>query len=310
MRKTAAVCVLALMAIAGNAFAGAEGRITGKVLDAATQKPVAGAVIHVSATEARKFEQDFKVDKDGSYKIFLIDATIKYKFTVSAPGHAPYEETLKLKIGDTIAKDFTLGTGSAAPAAGTPVTVAPAKADPSVAAYNDGAKAYNDGNFKEAAAKFEEAVKGKPDLIAGWEALARSHQKLKEYPKAIEAATKALDLAPDESDMFAVLADSYEATGDKAKAAEWKKKLPMDAAGAFNAAAALINKNNDTEAEPLLKQSIAADGKFAPAYFELGMLYVRAGKMAEAKSALETYIKLDPNGKNAATAKETLQYVK
>lgn len=309
MRKTAALCVLALMAIAGNAFAGAEGRLTGKVLDAATKEPIANAVIHVSATEARKFEQDYKAEKDGTYKIFLIDATIKYKFTVSAPGHAPYEETLKLKIGDTTAKDFMLGTGAAAPAAGTTPAAAP-KADPNVAAYNDGAKAYNEGNFKEAAAKFAEAVKGKPDLIAGWEALARTELKLKEYPKAIEAATKALDLAPDESDMFAVLADSYEATGDKAKAAEWKKKLPMDAAGAFNAAAALINKNNDTEAEPLLKQAIAADEKFAPAYFELGMLYIRTGKMADAKTALETYLKLDPNGKNAATAKETLQYVK
>jgi tetratricopeptide (TPR) repeat protein len=202
-----------------------------------------------------------------------------------------------------------LGTGSAAPAAGT-VAAAPAKADPSVAAYNEGAKFFNEGNFKEAAAKFDEAVKGKPDLIAGWEALARSQMKLKEYAKAIESATKALDLAPDESDMFSILADAYEATGDKAKAAEWKKKLPMDAAGAFNAAAAAINKNNDAEAEPLLKQAIAADEKFAPAWFELGMLYVRNGKMADARKALETYIKLDPNGKNAATAKETLQYVK
>lgn len=307
MRKTAALCVLALMAIAGNAFAVGEGRMTGKILDAATKKPITGAVVHVSATESRKFEQDYKADNDGAYKIFLVDATIKYKFTVSAPGYTSYAETIKLALGDTTKKDFFLGTTQAAAA---PAAAPAAKPDPAVTAYNDGAGLFNEGKFAEAAAKFEEATKAKPDLIAAWEALARADVRLKAYPKAIEAATKALELAPDESDMYPILAESYEATGDKAKAAEWKKKLPLDAAGAFNAAAAAINKNNDAEAEPLLKQSIAADEKFAPAYFELGMLYVRSGKMADAKSALEKYLQLDPNGKNAPTAKETLQYVK
>src|SRR6202000_3252573 len=76
MRKTLAICLLAVMAFAGQAFAGAEGRISGKVIDAATQKPIPNATIHLSATEAHKFEQDYKSDKDGTYKIFLIDATI------------------------------------------------------------------------------------------------------------------------------------------------------------------------------------------------------------------------------------------
>ena len=306
MRKTTALGALLILALAGNAFAGAEGRLVGKVIDAATKQGIANATIHVSATESRKLEQDFKTDPDGSYKIFLVDATIRYKFTVAAPDHSTYVETIKLSIGDTTTKVFTLGTGTAV--AATPT--APKAADPSVVAYNDGAKLFNDGKYPEAMARFEEAVKGKPELIAGWEALARVALHVKNYPKAIDAATKALDLAPDESDMFGILVEAYNGTGDKAKAAEWKKKLPVDAAGAFNAAAAAINKNNDAEAEPLLKQAIAADEKFAPAYFELGMLCVRTGKMAEAKTNLETYLKLDPNGKNAATAKETLQYVK
>jgi tetratricopeptide (TPR) repeat protein len=308
MRKLAALSVLIVMAMAANAFAGAEGRMVGKVVDAQTKAGVPNAVLHVSATESRKFEQDYKVFADGSYKIFLVDATIHYKVTVSAPGYAPYAETVKLNIGDTLKKDFTLSNASAATA--TAPAAAPKQADPSLVAYNEGAKLYNEGKFPESAAKFQQAVTGKPDLIAGWEALARVQLKLKAYPQAIEAANKALDLAPDESDMYGILAESYEATGDKAKAAEWKKKLPMDASAAFNAAAALINKNNDTEAEPLLKQAIAADEKFALAYFELGMLYVRTGKMADAKTNLEAYLKLDPNGKNAPTAKETLQYVK
>ncbi len=306
MRRTTALGALIILTLAGSVFAGSEGRIAGKVLDGATGQPIANASIHVSAIESRKVEQDFKTEKDGTYRIFLVDATIRYKFTVTAPDHASYVETVKLNIGDTMTKDFKLSGAAAA----APTPAAPKAADPSVTAYNDGAKLYNDAKYPEAVAKFEEAVKGKPELVAGWEALARAALKIKEYPKAIEAANKALDLAPDESDMFSILADSYTATGDKAKAAEWKKKLPVDAAGAFNAAVALLNKNNDAEAEPLLKQAIAADEKFAPAHFELGMVYLRAGKMADAKTSLETYLKLDPKGKDADTARETLKYLK
>jgi len=305
MHRTTALCALIVLALAGNAFAGSEGRIVGKVVDATTKQGIANATIHVSATESRKLEQDYKADTDGTFKIFLVDATIRYKFTITAPDHASYVETIKLKLGDTTTREFALSTSAVA---ATPV--APKAADPSVTAYNDGAKLFNEGKYPEAVAKFEEAVKGKPELIAGWEALARAAAKVKDYPKAIEAATKALDLAPDESDMFGILAEAYEATGNKAKAAEWKKKMPANAAGSFNAAVALLNKNNDVEAEPLLKQAIAADDKFAPAYFELGMVYLRAGKMADAKNALETYLKLDPKGKDADTAKETLKYLK
>src|SRR5580765_5735687 len=117
MRKTAAATLLVLMAIAGNAFAGAEGRLIGKVTDAKTGQPIPNATIHVSATEARKYEQDYKGEKDGTYKIFLVDATIRYKFTVSAQGYPPYEETIKLKIGETMTKDFKLGGGEAPAAA-------------------------------------------------------------------------------------------------------------------------------------------------------------------------------------------------
>ncbi len=110
--------------------------------------------------------------------------------------------------------------------------------------------------------------------------------------------------------MFGVLAESYTAKGDKTKAAEYRKKLPADAASMFNEAAHLINSGKDAEAEPMLKGAIAANDKFAAAYYELGMLYVRTQKNADAKTNLQKYLELEPNGKDAATAKEMLNYVK
>ena len=281
--------------------------MTGKITDALTKAGIPGATITVVSTGGRNFKADYKADKDGSYRFLILDGTLTYQVTFAAPGYQPYVETMKLKIGDLTAKDVAL-TPAAAAAAAAPAAVA--KADPAVAAYNEGAALFNDGKKAEAAAKFEQAVTARPDLIAGWEALAKVSVDMKDYQKAINSANKALELAPDETDMYGVLYAAYTATGDKAKAAEAKKKLPANPGLLFNDAAKAINANKDAEAEPLLKQAIAADDKFSVAYYELGMLYVRSGKNADAKANLQKYLELDPNGKDAATAKEMLKYVK
>src|SRR5258708_34083532 len=130
MHRTTAFGALIVLALAGNAFAGSEGRIVGKVVDATTKQGISNATIHVSATESRKLEQNYKTDRDVTVNIFLVDATIRYKFTVTAPDHSSYVETIKLKLSDTTTKEFALGTAAVA---ATPV--APKAADPSVTAY-------------------------------------------------------------------------------------------------------------------------------------------------------------------------------
>src|ERR1044072_9407094 len=173
MRRTLALGLLALMAIAGNAFGQAQARITGKVTDAATKAPIENATIHVEAVSGKTFKEDFHTKKDGTYAIFLLDGTIKYSFPWSAPGYARYWEDMKLQIaGAPNSKDVQLQSGTAPPAAnGTKPQEA--KGDPAVEAYNEGAKLANAGDTAGAIKKMTEAVTLKPDLIAGWEALAR-----------------------------------------------------------------------------------------------------------------------------------------
>jgi len=303
-RKLLALC---LFAVATNAFALTQARMTGKIIDAVTKKPIPKATITVVATEQRTYNQTYNAKDDGTYQFILLDGTIHYKFTWAAPGYASYEEVMKLKVGGEInEKNVELQ-----PAANQPAATGSVKAelDPTVTAYNEGAKLFNEGKTAEAIAKFKEALQRKPEMIAGWEALAHADLKVKDYAGAIDAANKALALAPDEQEMYAVLFDAYTATGDKAKAAEAKKKLPADASSIFNDAVKLLNAGKDAEAEPLLKQAIQANDKFGPAYYELGMVYVRMGKMAEAKQHLLKYIEVDPNGKDVATAKESLKYL-
>src|SRR3954466_9668895 len=160
MRRTLALGLFALMAIAGNAFGQAQARITGKVTDAATKQPIPNAVINVTALAGKTYKQDYPAKSDGSYAIFLLDGTIKYKFTYSAPGYAPYAEEMKLKIaGEPNTKDVGLNSGTAA-ASGNKNAAAEgtvAKVDPAVQAFNEGAALANAGDDAGAIKKISEA---------------------------------------------------------------------------------------------------------------------------------------------------------
>ena len=304
MRRSLALILPVLLLGAANLFAGAEARLSGKIVDQSTKQPIAGASIKLEAVEAKNVKQEVKSKQDGSYAVFVLDGTIRYKFTFSAPGYVPYEETLKLTLGAPTTKDVELAKGNA------PVPGREGKADPAVAAYNEGAGLANSGDYAGAIAKFEAAVKANPDMTAAWMALAKISLKQKAYPRAIEAAKKALAIDDEDTDMWNVLYQAYSATGDKANAAIAEKKLPKNAGALFNDAAAAINKGDDAAAETLLKQAVDADPTFAQAYYELGMVYARGSKNADAKAALTKYLELDPNGKDAATAKEMLNYLK
>jgi tetratricopeptide (TPR) repeat protein len=297
--------------VAANLFAVGEARMTGKVLDAATKAPIENAVIKLEAISGKTVKLEEKARKGGSFTIFVLDGTLTYKFTVTAPGYDGYEETIKMKLGETNVREFLLyKAGSrpgAAPAPGQPA--APAKPDPAVEAYNAGAALSNSGDSAGAMAKFQEAVTLKPDLTAGWMALAKVAVKEKKYQVAIDAAKKALEIDDEDADMWIALNQAYTALGDKANAAIAEKKMPANPSKLFNDAARLINEGKDGEAEQQLKRAIAVDEKFAIAHYELGMVYVRAGKSAEAKAALSKYLELDPKGKDATTAKDMLSYL-
>jgi tetratricopeptide (TPR) repeat protein len=314
MRRHLALSLILLLAVAGNAFAGAEARVTGKVVDGASKQPIKDAALRIDAVEGKTVKQIAKIKPDGSYALFVLDGTIKYKFTVSAPGYDTREETVKLKTGESQTKDWELfkaGT-SATPAAAATATIPAAeiKADPAVEAYNEGAALANAGDVAGAIAKFEQAVAAKPDMLAGWGALAKMQIRQKNYAKALEASGKVLDIDDSDVDMLTVQYNAYTAMGDKANAAKVQDKLPKNANGLFNDAARAINSGDDATAEKLLKQAISADATFAQAHYELGMIYVRSGKSAEAKAALTKYLELAPDGKDAATAKEMMSYLK
>lgn len=96
MRRSLALSFIMLLLVTGNAFAVGEARMTGKVLDAGTKQPIPDATIKIEAVEGKTFSRELKTRKDGAFTLMVIDGTIRYKFTVSAPGYSTYEETIKM----------------------------------------------------------------------------------------------------------------------------------------------------------------------------------------------------------------------
>lgn len=310
MRRSLALSLVLSLFAAVNVFAGAEARITGKVIDGATKQAIADATVSLEAIEGKTVKRTEKVKKDGTYAIFVLDGTIRYKFTYAAPGYTSFEETVKLKLGEPNLRDVELFKAGAAPSGGTAPAPAAPTADPAVLAFNEGVTLLNGGDTPGAIAKFEEAVTIKPDLMAGWSALAKANTRAKQHQKAIDAAKKVLDVDEEDTDMWQVLYAAYTALGDKANAAIAEKKLPANASALFNQGARLVNEGKADEAAAAFKQAVTIDPKFARAWYELGIVYVGLGKNADAREALNKYLELEPNGKDAGTAKEMLNYVK
>lgn len=306
MRKSIIVAMLVLLAVPVSVFALGQARMTGKVVDA-EGKPIPEATITVIHTQTKTFKEVFKAKKDGTFALAVVDGTISYEFTVSAEGYAEYKETIKMRlVPEKNEREFVLvkagavATGSFLQERGT---------DPASLAFNEGAGLFNQSDYQGAAAKFTEAVTLNPDLAAGWVALAKVNFLAGDYQKAIDAGEKALTIIIEDDEVHAVLSDAYGKLGNSAKAEEYKKKLPDDAPTLYNEAVTYLNDGNDAAAEPILKRAVKADDSFGPAHFQLGMVYVRANKTAEAKAHLQKYLELEPSGADAPMATEIMKYL-
>lgn len=304
MRKSILLGLIFVLVLPITAFAVGQARMTGKVVDP-SGKPINDATITVVATEARTFKETHKVKEDGSFAIAVVDGTIRYEFTVSAPGFADYKEVIKMKlVPEKNERTFMLGAPQS-----TTTIVTTTVVDPATDAYNEGARLANENNLDAAIAKMEEATRLKPELSAAYMALGKIYLRKDEYAKAIAAAEKAIELVGDDDDMYSVLADAYAKSGNKQKAAEYKAKAPQNAPDLFNQAVVHLNAGRDAEAVPLLVKATELDTNFSDAWFQLGMANVRLSKNPEAKAALQKYLELAPNGNDAPMAKEVIKYL-
>lgn len=316
MKKvTRAVTALAAFGFAALLFAGSQGRLKGKITDS-SGAPIEGATVTVTTPNLRTFKMTLKSDKRGEWGTILNDATMPYHVKIEKEGFAPTESDKKVPVGEVGVVDVQLMTtaeaGAAATGRGAPAP--PSPTDQAAMSFNEGVDLLSAGNKAGAEAKFLEAVAKNPDLPQGWQALATLAHERNDWAKTIEYGQKATDLDPSLTQLYGVMAHAASQAGDKKAAAEWQAKFeeanPESPETIYNKGIDAYNKKKVKEAEALLLKAVEVKPDFALAHFWLGMASFNLNKKAAAKEHLEKYLELEPNGSEAATAKELLPLLK
>ncbi|MGA7993132.1 MAG: carboxypeptidase regulatory-like domain-containing protein [Thermoanaerobaculia bacterium] len=300
---------LVLLLAATVAFAGQQGRITGRVTDG-TGAPLADVKITITTRALTNFKVELKTDADGKWGTILNDATLTYHYKFEKQGFMGVEQDKKIPVASSETLDAQLFTQQQAIEKGVVKVVV----DPFVAAYNAAVEAYQAGDLDGAWAKAQDAVKAGPDKAAAYDLAAKVAQKRKDWDAVVANGEKSLALEADNPPLMGSLMEAYRAKGDKVKAAEYEKKYiaanPDQPDVIYNQAVEFYNKGNFKEAEPILMKVVDAKPDHAKAHFLLGMCDVNLNKIADMKKHLNEYLKLEPKGSDAATAKEMLDAFK
>ncbi|HEX5856377.1 MAG TPA: tetratricopeptide repeat protein [Thermoanaerobaculia bacterium] len=301
--------LLALLLLPAALFGVQQGRITGKVTDGKGES-LGDVKITITTKAITNFKVELKTEKDGKWGTILNDSTIPYHYRFEKQGYLTVEQDKKVPIGGSEVLDVQLLTQTQAVEKGFVKQVE----DPFTTNYNAAVEAYQAGDVEAAYAKAQEAIRLGPDKANAYSLGATIALKKKDWDQVIAFGEKSLALEPDNPPLMGLLMDAYRAKGDKVKAAEYEKKYiaanPDQPEILYNQAVELYNKNDFKGAEPLLRKVVEGKPDFAKAHYLLGMSCVNLNKIPDMKKHLSEYLKLDPKGADAGTAKEMLDAFK
>ncbi|HUF46739.1 MAG TPA: tetratricopeptide repeat protein [Vicinamibacterales bacterium] len=176
------------------------------------------------------------------------------------------------------------------------------------------------GDYDDALAKLTEIAGEIENCAACYARMGDVYRRKKDLDAAEKAFKQAIDMDPKLVDPYMALAELYneqrryeEATAMGAKAAELagaSGSATGGGAAAYNQAVILWNQNKIAEAAEAFDRARKTDPKMAAAHFRYALAMFNLGRLPEAKEPLETYLKLEPNGENAAEAKALLEVIK
>lgn len=314
-----AICAM-VMGLAAFAMPAAAqtGSVRGKVTDA-DNKPVDGAKVTIQLVDNNtKFE--VKTNKKGEFMQIGLQPG-QYKISAEKDGLTA-SKTNRISL-DVAEVNLTLTKGGGASTENMSKedrAKAEAKVAGIKAAYAEAATLSNAGKYDEAIAKFNEVIKDVPNCAECYIGIGASAGAKKDYPAAEAAYKKAIELNPNSADAYNGLATIYndQKKFDEAKAMSAEAMKHATAGGAagggadsmYNAGVISWNANDFAKAQEQFAAAVAANPNHAEAHFMLGQVDLNLGKLPEAAKEFETYLKIAPNGPNAAKAKSNAEMLK
>jgi tetratricopeptide (TPR) repeat protein len=292
--------------------AAAQGLVNGVVTDEKGQ-PVEGASVVIEA-EGTNRHFDMKTNKKGEFMQIGLSSG-PYKVTATKD-KLTATQNVRISQGRPATTKLVLGAAGASPADNAAANALRKVLDDAIAASNA-------GKYDDAIAGFTKAAETQPTCFACFYNIGYAYAQKKEYDQAETNYKKAIELKADYADAYAGLASIYnaqrkfdQAAAASAKASELSSTLgaPGGAAGGadalFNQGVVLWNGGKIAEAKKAWEGAIQANPNHAEAHYQLGMALVNEGNLPGATSEFETYLKLAPEGPNAATAKGLVAQLK
>src|SRR5437867_7637949 len=313
------VACLAALAMPLSAAAQSTGMVRGVVKDMQGQ-PVENAKVTIEADGTnRHFET--KSNKKGE---FIQIGLMSGRYKVTAEKDKVVSNTADVSVAISRPAEANLVLGAAAAMAGAKEVAA--KTVELKKTFEEGVEASRAGNHDDAIAKFTHAAELNANCYDCYYNIAYSATQKKDYDAAEAAYKKAIEIKADYAEAYNGLANVYNATRkfDQAAAASAKAMELSSALGAaggggagggnadamFNQGVILWNGGKVAEAKKQFEAAIAANPNHAEAHYQLGMALVNEGNLPAAGTEFETYLKLAPEGPNAATAKGILATIK
>ena len=306
--------VLGLAVVVSPALA-QTGQVKGKVVDVKNQ-PVEKAQVTIEATDGMGRKFNVTTNKKGEYiQIGLPPG--QYKITAAKDGLSAGQDQ---RIGlDAAEVNLTLRPGTAADMSPEERKKAEAKNAAIRGAFEAGVKLSSENKYDEAIAKFNEVIAAVPKCVECLTNIASLQLAKKDYEAAEGTYKKALEVNPSSAEAYNGLANIYNAQkkfDQAAEASAQAAKLGAAAPGGasastvFNQGVIAWNASRIDDAKKAFKEAVKLDPKLAEAHYWLGMANLNQGKMPEAVTSFEEYLKLDASGKYAEQAKGILTQIK
>ena len=310
------LAAVAAFAIAAPVAAQSTGMVKGIVTDDKGQ-PVEGAkiTIEMNGGTGRRFET--KSNKKGEYiQIGLNSGSYNIVAEKEKLGSAP--RTVSVRVSAAAEVNLVIGVATAAASKD-----AAAKAAELKKAFEEGVALSSAGKHAEAIEKFTAGAALTASCYDCYNNIGFSYAQLKDWDKAEAAYKKSIEVKSDDPSAYNGLATIYNAQRKTDLAMEASAKATqfagsLSAAGGasgsadaqYNQGVILWNAGKIPDAKKAFEGAVQANPNHAEAHYQLGMALVNEGNMAGAATEFESYLKLAPEGPNAATAKSLVAQLK